>query len=88
MLSDTMKLYSSEGFINRRPSITGKELRAVQLKVEFCSAFRKDILIILTALSLEINYGNENIWITKILSMPLDSEYAYFVSHFLGGNQL
>lgn len=88
MLSGTIKLYCSEGFINRKPSITGKELRAVQLKVEFCSAFRKDVLIILTALSLEVNYGNENIWITKILSMPLDSEYAYFVLLFLDGNQL
>lgn len=61
MLSGAIKLYSTEDVVNRKPSITAKELRAVQLKVEFCSAFIKDTLIILTAYSLEVNCENENI---------------------------
>jgi len=61
MLSAAIKLYSTEDIVNRKPSITGKELRAVQLKVEFFSAFIKDTLIILTAYSLEVNCENENI---------------------------
>lgn len=41
--------------VNRKPSITTKELRAVQLKVEFVAALIKDTLVILTAYSLEVN---------------------------------
>lgn len=61
MLSGAIKLYSPEEIVNRKPSITVKELRAVQLKGEFFSAFIRDSLIILTDYSLEVNYENENI---------------------------
>lgn len=57
-----------------------KELRAVQLKVEFVAVLIKDTLIILTAYSLEVNCENENIQTIKILSLHLGSEYTHFIT--------
>lgn len=83
LLSCAIKWYRTGGRVNRKPSITTKELRAVQLKVEFVPALIKDTLIILTAYSLEVNCGNENIPTVKVLSLHPSPEYTNFITFWM-----